>query len=443
MMLNRRASSSRGPSCRRLVLGSALLLSAAGVASAQPANDFCEDAGGFVLSVGVPYTGSAVDASADPNSDSTCAAYGQTPDVYHQFTPPFSGLFTFSMCDSSGLWDSVVSIHTGCPANDTNQVNGSAGCGDNGCGSTHGFTHFSVVLQGGVTYTVRVAMHEDEIISAPPAAYTMLITAASDAPRGGCCTGETCTILTEAECDDQSGAYLGDNMLCNPPSGAPTAYNGTGGSIPDGSLAGRVSPVNVAESFAVGTVEVRLNGIVHPWIGDLQVRLSHGGTEFVLFSRIDLANSDFGDSSNLNGIYTFGDSGTVNIADAAASAGDVNIPAGTYLCADANELDASLSIPFHNADANGMWTLTVVDAASSFAGSFTSWDLILTHAGETACGEPACPADFNNVNGVTVQDIFDFLTAWLAGNPSADFNHVNGVTVQDIFDFLTAWLAGC
>ncbi len=55
----------------------------------------------------------------------------------------------------------------------------------------------------------------------------------------------------------------------------------------------------------------------------------------------------------------------------------------------------------------------------------------------------ACPADFNGVNGVTVQDIFDFLTAWLAGSASADFNHANGVTVQDIFDFLTAWLAGC
>jgi hypothetical protein len=55
----------------------------------------------------------------------------------------------------------------------------------------------------------------------------------------------------------------------------------------------------------------------------------------------------------------------------------------------------------------------------------------------------ACAADFNGVNGVTVQDIFDFLTAWLAGSPSANFNGVNGVTVQDIFDFLTAWLAGC
>ncbi len=59
------------------------------------------------------------------------------------------------------------------------------------------------------------------------------------------------------------------------------------------------------------------------------------------------------------------------------------------------------------------------------------------------CVGTVCEADFNGVNGVTVQDIFDFLTAWLAGNSSADFNHVNGVTVQDIFDFLTAWLAGC
>ena len=47
------------------------------------------------------------------------------------------------------------------------------------------------------------------------------------------------------------------------------------------------------------------------------------------------------------------------------------------------------------------------------------------------------------VNGLNVQDIFDFLTAWFAGMPAADFNHVNGLSVQDIFDFLGAWFAGC
>ncbi len=38
-------------------------------------------------------------------------------------------------------------------------------------------------------------------------------------------------------------------------------------------------------------------------------------------------------------------------------------------------------------------------------------------AGDTVLSGNTCAADFNRVNGVTVQDIFDFLTAWLAGCP--------------------------
>jgi hypothetical protein len=54
-----------------------------------------------------------------------------------------------------------------------------------------------------------------------------------------------------------------------------------------------------------------------------------------------------------------------------------------------------------------------------------------------------CAPDFNGIGGVTVQDIFDFLGAWFAGNPRADFNGANGINVQDIFDFLAAWFTGC
>jgi hypothetical protein len=54
---------------------------------------------------------------------------------------------------------------------------------------------------------------------------------------------------------------------------------------------------------------------------------------------------------------------------------------------------------------------------------------------------PTCVADFNGIDGVTVQDIFDFLSALLAGSSSADINGVNGVTVQDLFDFLELWNA--
>jgi hypothetical protein len=58
-------------------------------------------------------------------------------------------------------------------------------------------------------------------------------------------------------------------------------------------------------------------------------------------------------------------------------------------------------------------------------------------------GDGGCAADFNQSGGVTVQDIFDFLTAWNADLAAADFNQSGGVTVQDIFDFLAAWNAGC
>ncbi len=54
-----------------------------------------------------------------------------------------------------------------------------------------------------------------------------------------------------------------------------------------------------------------------------------------------------------------------------------------------------------------------------------------------------CNADFNGAGGTTVQDIFDFLSAWFSGLPTADFNGVNGITVQDIFDFLAVWFGPC
>lgn len=64
-------------------------------------------------------------------------------------------------------------------------------------------------------------------------------------------------------------------------------------------------------------------------------------------------------------------------------------------------------------------------------------------AGLPVPGNPPCAADFNGVGGVTVADIFAFLSAWFAGDPAADFNQVDGLTVADIFDFLRAWFAGC
>jgi len=66
----------------------------------------------------------------------------------------------------------------------------------------------------------------------------------------------------------------------------------------------------------------------------------------------------------------------------------------------------------------------------------------------TACNaagnvtEPCCKADFNQSGSVTVQDIFDFLSAYFTNSATADING-GGVSVQDIFDYLTAYFRGC
>lgn len=59
-----------------------------------------------------------------------------------------------------------------------------------------------------------------------------------------------------------------------------------------------------------------------------------------------------------------------------------------------------------------------------------------------------CPADFNcsgtgSGDGITTQDIFDFLAALFAGDLHADINRDGLLSVGDLFEFLTAYFGGC
>lgn len=71
-------------------------------------------------------------------------------------------------------------------------------------------------------------------------------------------------------------------------------------------------------------------------------------------------------------------------------------------------------------------------AGGQVSSYFASWT---SHA--------ACPADFDCSASLSAADIFAFLSAWFALNPSANFNGINGVEVQDIFAFINAWFSGC
>lgn len=68
-------------------------------------------------------------------------------------------------------------------------------------------------------------------------------------------------------------------------------------------------------------------------------------------------------------------------------------------------------------------------------------DLTFTYISPAAI--TVCPADYNGVGGLSVQDIFDYLASYFSGDPRADFNFVGGVSVQDLFDFLESYFGGC
>jgi hypothetical protein len=90
----------------------------------------------------------------------------------------------------------------------------------------------------------------------------------------------------------------------------------------------------------------------------------------------------------------------------------------------------------------------VLQVAAPLPGDSADFDCVIT----SACGSvtsasarlsACCAADIDQSGVLNVQDLFDFLAAFFAGDPAGDFDHSGALTVQDVFDFLAAFFAGC
>jgi hypothetical protein len=95
-----------------------------------------------------------------------------------------------------------------------------------------------------------------------------------------------------------------------------------------------------------------------------------------------------------------------------------------------------------DADNNGLFSQAETKILIKGANAVALWPANTNSRTARFYGWP-CAADFNLSGSVTVNDIFDFLTAWFAGDIRADVNGANAISVQDIFDFLASWFAGC
>ncbi len=125
------------------------------------------------------------------------------------------------------------------------------------------------------------------------------------------------------------------------------------------------------------------------------------------------------------------------------------VTAGMFVTQSARaQSGGSYTLTWSSIDGGGA-TQTSTGGAYSIAGTIGQPDAGHAAGAPYDClsgfwaGAGSCPADFNGSGTLTVQDIFDFLGAWFAGDARADFNHLTGLSVQDIFDFLAAWFAGC
>jgi hypothetical protein len=112
-------------------------------------NDTCANA--FVVCPGT-YTGTTVGMTLDSGVSVSCDGSSPGADVWYKYTPGSTASATISLCSSTTVWDSVLSIHTGsCPG--TTQV----ACSDDDCsgsGGRHGT--ITTTLTGGTTYLIRI-----------------------------------------------------------------------------------------------------------------------------------------------------------------------------------------------------------------------------------------------------------------------------------------------
>jgi len=243
-----------------------------------------------------------------------------------------------------------------------------------------------------------------------------------------------------------AAGILGSAMAWSALAGTPLEFTGPGGDIPDdsGDRPGVFqSDIVVPPNGQFVSIAVRLDAMVHTWIGDLEITVTHvpTGATATLASRVGKtsASSGVGDSSNLEGDYTFDDEATGNLwLEAAAGGSNFVVPPGAYF-ASAPLTGAAVPIDpvFANLNVAGTWRLTISDHAPQDIGLLGSWTLLLETTG-TSC--PAqCLGDISGDGLVDGTDLGSLLAAWDTNTECADLSGDGTIDGADLGILLAAW----
>ncbi len=391
-------------------LGAAMGLTfTAGAAPAQPANNFCANAQVITvpgMNTAVTTSGTSIGATSDlPQS----CGLGDTLDVWYSFTAPAAGLWYFDTFNSV-LFDTTLALYNSCGGariacnDDIDAANGSF------------WSAVSMTLTANQTVKIRVSAN-----NADSDIFKLTIVGVVSFTNDLCANAEA--------------------ILANQPRSASTLNASTDFTLPPsscGSFPGSGGGRDVFYAFTP------------PTTGPYKVSLCTSGFDTTLAV---LTNCSGSAASVVACNDDSGNCSPANRSEIAAVA----------LTAGVRYLIRVAGFDFEPPDF-GTFTLliTPLSTGSCCRGATCSFLPVgqcflppgqvagLVFGNSPSCNAPGgftfpcCFADYNKVNGISVQDIFDFLSDWFAGNGLAAFAGPGNThpTVQHIFDFLSAWFAG-
>lgn len=465
-------------------------------ARGQPANDICAQAmTGFAIPPGGgTVSGTLAGASRDAMG-TTCPSNQTGPDVYHTITPTASGVYTFETCGGAA-WDTVLSVHTACPASAANQL--PQACNDDACGTQ---SRVSALLSAGQTYIVRVGAYAS---TSAVGAYTLLVGYSAPVTNDECgstnpllaldvaTTGSsvgattTLTITPSTFCGAYTGSGGGGDVFFRfvPPTSGGYTFSTCGSSFdtvlsvhsacpvamdnligcnddgPSGFCAGgALTSLVYATLTGQHTYFVRVAGYAGTVAASGMVVVTAHRDQNAIVTGACCADSAGGPMCEARPqsecVGTYQGDNTSCVPDPCEVEGACCLSDGTCMmgrasaCPGVYQGDASACGTMACPQPTGVCCIGAVclivlpaDCVSPGAAVGALWvGGNQCNASATVNG-PCCRADFNKSGTVTVQDIFDYLNAWFAGSPFTHLAAPGQATIQDIFDFLTAWFAG-
>jgi hypothetical protein len=120
-----------------------------------PPNNACGS--GYTHAIGTTTYGGTTNATSD---GSTTCGFNSNLDVWFNVTPPYTGTVQFDTCGS--FFDTVISLHTGCPGTTGNQVACNDDAGSLGPCPFTLQSAMNVNVNGGQTYYLRVAGYNNQ-----------------------------------------------------------------------------------------------------------------------------------------------------------------------------------------------------------------------------------------------------------------------------------------